>query len=403
MDIRNLKAHWQDEGESAYIYKALASIEKGEQRRQIFERLAEVELRHQATYLDMIREAGESVGEWKPSARTRLLAWLARHGNASVVLGLRVADESREVRLYLGESKAETAAAGLEGAAGAARATGPSEATGGQPAESPTLSAEARTHAAERGKIVRSIAREEANHAEVLSELKGSAGEPWHHSGSGGFLRNVIYGFNDGLTANFGLVMGVIGAQVPESAVVLSGVSGLVADALSMGGSGFLAAKSEQEVWQHEIAMEREEMELMPEVETEELALLYEAKGMPAEAARKAASQVMADPEIALHEKAREELGISGEVASPMREALTTGIATACGAIIPVLPFLFGVGLLTRWISFAISMLAHFVVGAARSVFTGRGIIRSGIDMFIVGLGVAVVGFLIGALITGHL
>jgi len=387
MDVRNLKAHWQDEGESAYIYKVLASLEKGEQRRQIFERLAEVELRHQATYLQMLREGGESVGEWKPGLRTRLMAWLARHGNASVVLGLRVADESREVRLYLGESKTEEAAA----------ATGTATADGGK------LAAEGRTRAAERGKTVRSIAREEANHAEVLSELRGTKGEPWHHSGSGGFLRNVIYGFNDGLTANFGLVMGVIGAQVPESAVILSGISGLVADALSMGGSGFLAAKSEQEVWQHEIAMEREEMELMPEVETEELALLYEAKGMPAEAARKAAVQVMADPEIALQEKAREELGISGEVASPMREALTTGIATACGAIIPVFPFLFGVGLLTMWISFAISMLAHFVVGAARSVFTGRGVIRSGIDMFVVGLGVAVVGFLIGALITGHL
>ncbi len=386
MDVQNLKAHWQDEGESAHIYKVLASIEKGEQRRQIFERLAEVELRHQATYLDMLKEVGESVGEWKPSLRTRLMAWLARHGNASVVLGLRVADESREVRLYLGESKAEEAVAATSVAA-----------------EGGKLAADRRKRAAERGKTVRSIAREEANHAEVLSELRGAKGEPWHHSGSGGFLRNVIYGFNDGLTANFGLVMGVIGAQVPDTAVVLSGISGLVADALSMGGSGFLAAKSEQEVWQHEIAMEREEMELMPEVETEELALLYEAKGMPAEAARKAASQVMADPEIALQEKAREELGISGEVASPMREALTTGVATACGAIIPVLPFLFGVGLLTMWISFTISMLAHFVVGAARSIFTGRGVIRSGIDMFIVGLGVAIVGFLIGALITGHL
>lgn len=387
MDIRNLKAHWQDEGESAYIYKALASIEKGEQRRKIFERLAEVELRHQATYLQMIQDAGEAVGEWKPNLRIRLMAWLARHGSAQAVLGLRVADESREVRLYLTESKAvETT--GIPGLT--------SEASTGIPQPE-------RHQPAEIGKTVRSIAREEANHAEVLSELRGSAGEPWHRSGSGGFLRNVIYGFNDGLTANFGLVMGVIGAQVPDTAVVLSGISGLVADALSMGGSGFLAAKSEQEVWQHEMEMERQEMELMPEVETEELALLYEAKGMPAEAARKAAIQVMADPEIALQEKAREELGISGETSSPMREALTTGIATACGAIIPVVPFFFGVGLVTMWISFAISMLAHFVVGAARSVFTGRGVIRSGIDMFVVGLGVAVVGYLIGALITGHL
>lgn len=313
----------------------------------------------------MLKARGESVGEWRPGSRARLLAWMARHGNSGVVLSLRVSDESREVQNYPKEGRAD-----------------------------PSL---------EVGKSLRSIAREEANHAEVLSELKGSSSEPWHHSTSGGFLRNVIYGFNDGLTANFGLVMGVIGASVSPTFVLLSGISGLVADALSMGGSGFLAAKSEQEVWQHEISMEREEMELMPEVETEELALLYEAKGMPSEAARRAAAQVMSDPTIALQEKAREELGISGETTSPMREAVTTGLSTAIGAIIPVTPFFFGIGPATLWIAFSISMLAHFVVGAARSLFTGRGLFRSGIDMFVVGLGVAVVGYLVGALITGHL
>ncbi len=202
------------------------------------------------------------------------MAWLARHGNARLVLGLRVADESREVRNYPREGRADSSA--------------------------------------EVGRSLRGIARDEASHAQVLSELKGNTAEPWHNSRSGGFLRNVIYGFNDGLTANFGLVMGILGAQATPQYVLLSGISGIVADSLSMGGSGFLAAKSEQEVWQHEIAMEREEIELMPEVETEELALLYEAKGMPAEAARRAATQVMADPAIALQEKAREELGIAG-------------------------------------------------------------------------------------------
>jgi len=365
MDTKTLKAHWQDEGESAYVYKALASLEKNEQRKGIYERLAEAELKHQATFLNLLKEQGESVGPWRPGLRIRLLAWMARRGSGRMVLNLRVADESREVRNYPRESRADF---------------------------SPEV-----------GKSLRSIARDEANHAEVLSELKGTRAEPWHHSGSGGFLRNVIYGFNDGLTANFGLVMGVLGANVAPNIVLLSGISGLVADALSMGGSGFLAAKSEQEVWQHEIAMEREEIELMPDVETDELALLYEAKGMPAQAARSAAAQVMSDPQIALQEKAREELGITGETTSPMREAVTTGVSTAIGAFIPVVPFLFGTGPAVVWTAFSASMLAHFVVGAARSVFTGRGVFRSGIDMFLVGLGVAGVGYLVGALITGHL
>ncbi|HUZ16807.1 MAG TPA: VIT1/CCC1 transporter family protein, partial [Spirochaetia bacterium] len=213
----------------------------------------------------------------------------------------------------------------------------------------------------------------------------------------------VIYGFNDGLTANFGLVMGVLGAEVNASIVLLTGLSGLIADALSMGGSGFLAAKSEQEVYANEVAMEREEIELMPEVEQQELALLYEAKGMPREAARQAAAQVMADPEIALQEKAREELGISSEATSPLREGVVTGIATALGALIPVLPFAFGSGVAVLWVAFSISMLSHFIVGAARSLFTGRGIFRSGFDMFVVGLGVAACGYFAGALITGRI
>lgn len=365
MDLKRLIAHWQDEGESAYLYKILASLEETDRRKRIFTQLAEVELRHQRTFLKMINDRGAAVGDWKPGFRTRLLGWLAKRGNASTVLSLRISDEAREVRGYLGES----------------RATSDDDVVKNQ----------------------RGIAREEAHHAEVLTELAGHGHEPWHRSNSGDFLRNVIYGFNDGLTANFGLVMGVIGAEVQASIVLLSGLSGLVADALSMGGSGFLAAKSEQEVWENEIAMEREEIELMPEVEQQELALLYEAKGMPREAARSAAAQVMADPETAVQEKAREELGISGEATPPLREAFVTGIATALGALIPVLPFFFGATAVTIWISFAISMLSHFIVGAARSIFTGRGIIRSGFDMFVVGLGVAGVGYFVGMLITGHI
>jgi VIT1/CCC1 family predicted Fe2+/Mn2+ transporter/rubrerythrin len=360
-----LQRHWQDEGESAYIYRAVAALEKSEERKGIFERLAEVEEHHQGVYRSLIEEQGGTVGTWKPGLRMKLLKWFADRGNFNLVMSLRIADETREVRNYLNRKSSEDA----EGSA----------------------------------KEFQKIAREEAHHAQVLSQLTGTGEEPWHMSNSGGFLRNVIYGFNDGLTANFGLVMGVLGGNLAPGVVVLTGLSGMVADALSMGGSGFLAAKSEQEVWANEIAMEREEIELMPETETQELALLYQAKGMPAEAAMRAAIQVMADPEIAVQEKAREELGISSETSPPMKEAVTTGIATAIGAIIPVVPFLFGTGTTILWIAFGISMAAHFLVGAARSLFTGRGIIRSGFDMFVVGLGVAGVGYLVGALISGHL
>jgi len=207
-----------------------------------------------------------------------------------------------------------------------------------------------------------------------------------------------VYGFNDGLTANFGLVAGVIGAsaQSQHHTVIVAGVAGLIADALSMGSSGYLAAKSEQEVYANEIAMERDEIALMPEVERDELALIYEAKGMAPDAARVLATEVMADPARMLEEQVQEELGIADPHMSALREAWITGTATAVGAFIPVLSFLIWNGATAIVLAFAISMLSHWIVGAARSVFTGRSVFRSGLDMFVVGLGVAVVGYFVG-------
>jgi VIT1/CCC1 family predicted Fe2+/Mn2+ transporter len=168
-----------------------------------------------------------------------------------------------------------------------------------------------------------------------------------------------------------------------------------------MGSSGYLAAKSEQEVYANEIAMERDEIALMPEVERDELALIYEAKGFGTDEAQALATRVMADPERMLGEKVQEELGISGATMSPFREGWMTGAATAVGALIPVFPFLVASGAPAIVASFAISMLSHFLVGAARSVFTGRGVLRSGLDMFVVGLGVAVVGYFVGEWVAG--
>ena len=150
----------------------------------------------------------------------------------------------------------------------------------------------------------------------------------------------------------------------------------------------------------HEIAMEAEEIRLMPEVETEELALVYEAKGVKRDEARRMATEVMKDPQRALAEKVREELKIGAQHSTPMREGWITGTATAVGAFIPVAPFLLFHGASAIWTAFAVAMVSHFGVGAARSVFTGRGIIRSGLDMFVVGLGVAGVGYLAGNLLA---
>jgi vacuolar iron transporter family protein len=360
--LKEYREHLQDEADSAFLYRALAAAEGDQAKRDVYLRLAEVEDRHTGLWQKFLADAGVPVRAIRPSGRARALAWVAARFGPAAVSSLMLREEGREVKGYL--TFAHTAAA-----------------------------------PAARDAALR-LARESAEHAETLGGVMGIVGEPWHQASSGGFLRNVVYGFNDGLTANFGLVAGVIGASVAPHVILLSGVAGLFADALSMGASGYLAAKSEQEVYEHELAMESAEIKLMPEVEAQELALVYEARGVEREAARRIADDVMRDPERALAEKAREELGIGERHSTPLREGVVTGIATAVGALIPVAPFVVLQGAAAMWTAFAIAMVSHFGVGAARSVFTGRGIVRSGLDMFVVGLGVAAAGFAVGDLVA---
>ena len=357
--------HWQDEAEAAHLYRVLAAAESDPHKRDLYSRLAHVEERHTRIWADLLAQHGRPLARFRLGLRARIMALLGRTLGPRVLLPLLLAEEGREVRAYLDMHR------GM-----AAGATGQPEAL--------------------------LLARESAEHATTLGEISGGGPEPWHRVGSGGFLRNVVYGFNDGLTANFGLVAGVIGASAASQyrTVIVAGVAGLIADALSMGASGYLAAKSEQEVNQHEIAMERAEVELMPEVERDELALIYELKGMPIEEARQLATEIMADPRRMLEEQVREELKIGEPSTSPLREGWITGLATAVGAIIPVVPFFFAQSRAAAMTSFGVAMLSHFLVGAARSVFTGRGVFRSGFDMFVVGMGVAVVGYFVGEWIS---
>jgi VIT1/CCC1 family predicted Fe2+/Mn2+ transporter len=364
-DLHAFEHHWQDEADAAYLYRLLAGAEPDARKSDLYRRLAEVEDRHVKIWAGLLREHGRDPGQFRPSARTRLLAGLGKVFGPGFLLPMLLAEEGREVKGYLDMHR--RTARGTPGAA-----------------ESLTL------------------ARESAEHAATLNSISGRTGEPWHRTESGGFLRNVVYGFNAGLTANFGLVAGVIGASATSAhhTVIVAGVAGLIADALSMGSSGYLAAKSEQEVYANEISMERDEIALMPEVERDELALIYEAKGMSADSAHALATEVMADPQRMLEEQVQEELGIGDPHMSPLREAWVTGLATGIGAFIPVFPFLIWSGTTAIVLAFIVSMASHWVVGAARSVFTGRSVFRSGLDMFVVGLGVAVVGYFVGEWIS---
>ena len=354
--------HYRDERDAAFLYRALAEIERDDERRELFAKLAVVEDKHAERWEVLFQDSGRPLPSYSTAPRARLLAWAARRFGTSLVLPMMLAEEGREVQAYLGLAR----------------------------------------HATSRNaqKTAVDIASESAVHARELSEMMGRVGEPWHVGGLGGYLRSVVYGFNDGLTANFGLVAGVIGADVAPHIVIISGVAGAIADALSMGASGYLAAKSEAEVQAHQIEIERYEMRLMPDLEEEELAVIYEAKGLTPERARETANAMMKDPTQALDAMVREELNIHPAELAPLKDGVVTGVATAVGAFIPIVPFLMMEHAKAVWVSLAVSMLAHFGIGAARSMFTGRGLWASGRDMFLVGFGVAAVGYVIGELVT---
>jgi VIT1/CCC1 family predicted Fe2+/Mn2+ transporter/rubrerythrin len=348
--------------DAAWLYRALASREKNPSRRSIFERLAMVEDAHVDRWRGLFQAAGGQVPDHSPSFQTRILAWVGQRFGSSVVLPIIVRQESQEVGSYLRLARKSKQKSTQDAAM--------------------------------------AIATESAEHAQNLSDSMGRVGEPWHVTTGAGYLRSVVYGFNDGLTANFGLVAGVIGADVAPHIVIVTGIAGAMADALSMGSSGYLAAKSEAEVAARQIAIEREEIRLMPDLEERELAIILEAKGLAPEQATETARAMMDDPKQALETKVQEELGITAPAVTPLADGLVTGGATAVGALIPLVPFLVMSSDIAIWVSLSVSMLAHFGVGAARSVFTGRSIWASGRDMFVVGFGVAAAGYVLGVLLV---
>ena len=365
-DLREWRHHWQDEADAEFLYRTLADVEVDPEKKGLYTRLADMEERHTAIWARLLAEKNVHLPPPIPTLRSRILAWWARRFGPGSIIKLLLHEEGQEVRIY--------------------------------------LNMHARTDPGEAADTALELARDSAKHADALAKIAGVEGEPWHRIDSTGTLANVVYGFNDGLTANFGLIAGliagVLAADLNPNYILLTGLAGTIADALSMGSSSYLAAKSTQEVRMHEIAMEKKEIELMPEAEEEELALMYESRGVLPERAKQIASEIMASPEKALEEMIREELRLGDEYGTPVREGWITGVATAIGAIIPVAPFFIFQGSTAIWLSFTLAMISHFVVGSARSFFTGRGLWRSGFDMFVVGLGVAVIGYFVGDLAT---
>jgi VIT1/CCC1 family predicted Fe2+/Mn2+ transporter len=208
----------------------------------------------------------------------------------------------------------------------------------------------------------------------------------------------VIFGVSDGLVSNVALVMGVAGATASEgSFVLLAGVAGLLAGAFSMAAGEYISMQSQRELFERQIALERAELEAMPEEEEAELAGIYRAKGFSEAEAAAIAQRMFASPEQALDTLVREELGLDpDELGSPWGAALGSFVAFAIGAAIPVLPYLFGTGSVPFLASIVLSVAALFAVGAGVSLVTGRGVLFSGGRQVLIGAAAAIVTYVVG-------
>ena len=374
--INGLRQAWRDELASARNYRALAGRETNPEKRAILLRLAEAEDKHAVNWAARLRELGVEPGEYRETFIERARRWaLVQSGTDTAVTKLEALEDGADA-MY--DELAKIA---------------PSEDMRSQLVEAQ---------------------REERSHSRVLSEFtearvlpaqrkleKILGSEKWHVTGAG-WIGQAIYGANDGLGAAFGVVSGVAGAtNVNGQFVLLSGIAVAIASALSMGSGAYLATKSECEVYEAEMERERMEIETDPEQEREEMELFYQLKGFSADEAKMMAARLAEQPEHLLKTLAHEELGLSEKAfPNPWRAAVSATVSTAAGAFVPVIPFIFLSGTPALVWSFVISTAAHFVVGASKVIVTGRSWLKSGAEMTVVGVGEALVTYMIGLLIA---
>ena len=351
---------WADELESAALYRALAGASEG-RRREVLSRLAAAEERHAAHWERLLKESGVSVlRRRRPTLRTRLLGTMARRFGAEAVLPLVLRLEAADAAKYRDVDEAPEAMSAEEMAHGRAVAA----LGGGLPGEN--------------------IARAEGR----------------HRANAGGALRAGVFGVNDGLVSNLLLILGVAGGTSNRNVLLLAGLAGLLAGAFSMAAGEWVSVQSQRELYEREIAVEREELVAFPEEEMEELVLIYQAKGLSEEEAEALAGRIMRRPEAALDTLTREELGLSAaDLGSPWVAAGSSFASFAVGAFIPVVPFVIGSGIGALVAAVAASFVTLCLVGSMIALLAGRSPFRGGLRMVAIAATVGAASFLIGRLI----
>lgn len=359
------RSNLQGELDSAALYRTLSESEASPQMREVYRRLAAIEEKHAALWREQLAKVGDTAGKYRAGLRTRILAWLARRFGAALVLPMVGAIERADQGMYDNQPEAQA---------------------GGLPAME-------RSHSRILAAATRPLAGGLSGSA--LAQLEGR-----HHTG-GNALRAAVLGANDGLVSNLSLVMGVAGAEFASRTVLITGLAGLLAGAFSMAMGEWLSVTSARELYGRQIATEESELREIPAEEREELELIYQAKGLPADKAKQLAARIIANPETALDTLVREELGIDPEDlgGSAWTAGGTSFLLFSLGAIFPVAPFFFASGFAAVAASVAVSALGMFLIGAGTTLFTGRGVLFSGLRQVAIGLAAAGLTFGLGRLI----
>jgi vacuolar iron transporter family protein len=365
VDIKRLVVNLDGERDAVFLYGKLADAEPNADLAELYRKLAETEGRHVAFWEKRIIDAGGKVPPFKPTLKSRMMARHASRYGAQAVVGSIAKGEAKAAGSYLGQADAESV---------------------GMPAE-------------------------ERSHARIFDALASSkvglgggdvARFEGRHRAGGNALRAGTLGANDGLLSTYSLVMGVAGAGLGTRQILLTGISGLLAGALSMALGEWISVQSSRELYGRQIDIERDELADAPEEEMEELALIYRAKGLSTEEAHATAERIIkGGGEAALDTLVREELAIDQKElgGSAWEAALTSFGLFSLGAILPVLPYAFFAGTSGIIASSAASVVGLFAIGAITTTMTGKNTLLYGLRHVAIGLLAAAVTFGIGRLV----
>ncbi len=355
----------QTEVDASYLYEILAKHEKDENIASVFRQMSEIEKSHAIAFMAKHKIASEPFPQ--PSTRAKMIHGLGKVFGYDFILGLLMDTEKRVSNTILNSRKQLSSDA------------------------SPVISDT--SHVA----ILRNILDQQSKVAgQDLARF-----EKRHRSVGGNALRAAVLGGNDGLVSNFSLVMGIAGASQGNEEVLLAGIAGLLAGALSMALGEWISVKSSQELYENQMSLEMEELEVNPKGEEKEIALIYMSKGIPEPQAKEMATNIITDKGKAHEFLIKEELGISAEElkGSAMEAAVTSFVLFGIGAIIPVIPFFFFTGFKAILFSSVLSAIGLFLIGAAITLFTAKGIWYSGMRQVLFGLAAAAITYGIGSLI----